>query len=69
MVLAISNAGPDYNYIGPSRQAVQDRLLVERYAIPKRAGEERELKHSERDEGNTITSDACTIRTKPLTNY
>jgi len=46
MVSAISNAGPDY--IGPGRQVVQDRLLDERYAIAKRAGEERVFKHSER---------------------
>ena len=39
MVSAISNAGP--GYIGPSRQVVQDRLLDERFAIVKRADEER----------------------------
>jgi hypothetical protein len=67
MVSAISNAGP--GYIGPSRQVVQDRLLDERFAIVKRADEERLSRHSERGEGMTITSDACTIHKKPLTNY
>ena len=59
MVSAISNAGP--GYIGPSRQVVQDRLLDERFAIVKRADEERLSRHSQKGEGMTITSDAVTF--------
>jgi hypothetical protein len=69
-IFNVSNAGSGYN--GPSRQAAQDRLLDERFAIVKRAGEEQASSHSERETKEwqlTITSDACTARKKPLTNY
>jgi hypothetical protein len=64
---AAARAGP--GYVPPTRTVIEGRLLDDRFDVIKAADAQRFTKHSERGEGMTITSDACTIHKKPLTNY